>query len=613
MAYKSFDNSTIKKNKSGGNDRPRNSGRKENQSYIFLALSGILLFTFILYSRVINFDFVNWDDNQFFVDNFYIRNFSFQGVKDIFLNTYKGDYQPLATLTWLFELKFFGFGPEVFHRTNLVIHLINIILVYIFINSLSGNKVISLLTALFFAIHPLHVESVAWNSERKDVLYSLFYLSSLILYINYLKKNYKPDLLIYSIVLFILSLLSKAMAVTLPIVLILIDYFFQRKIFSKKVLAEKIPFFILSLVIGLITLNAQKSIMPDLSVTYSFLNRIFLVTYSFSFYIVQLIFPFKLSILHYYPLAKTGFLPVEFYLSLILLLFIGWLIFKYAKGRKFITFGVMFFIITVSPVIQLVPVGMAIVSERYTYLTGLGIFFVIFSLLVKLAENTALKKIIYLSLSIFVIYYSIYTWNRVKIWQNGMTLWSNYVDNNPDFFYGYFALGGNLEKEKKFNDEIDCLNKCISLNPNFEKAYNDRGKTRFFLGDVNGALDDLGTALRINPKAFESLNNRGWIYFTINKYPEAIADYKAALEINGHSLLALKNLAWVYYNNKDFAEAVNYYNSVISISVNDPSAYHYRGMAYLNLKNLPEACRDWTKALELGNSESGSMLSQYCK
>ena len=218
-----------------------------HSKYLWVILLIIsLAWTFLLYFRVISFEFINWDDNAYIYQNKDIKELTISSISKLFSSFYLGMYQPLTMLSFSLEYSFFGLNPSIFHADNLILHLFNVCLVFIFIRNLTGNSLSSFIVSLFFGIHPLHVESVAWISERKDVLYTFFYLLGLISYIQYLKVK-ETKFWILSIILFILSLLSKSAAVTFPLVLLLLHFYHQRAEFNlKNTLLKVWPFFILS-------------------------------------------------------------------------------------------------------------------------------------------------------------------------------------------------------------------------------------------------------------------------------------------------------------------------------------------------------------------------------
>jgi len=378
-------------------------------------------------------------------------------------------------------------------------------------------------------------------------------------------------------------LLSKSMAVTLPVIMIIIDYYYNRKIISFKCIAEKIPFLILSIIIGIVTIYAQKSgnAISDLSGSYSYINRIFLISYSVSYYIIQLIFPFNLSVLHYYPEVKNNFLPVEYYLSLLFILLIIWLIIKSGKHRKFVIFGFLFFIISILPILQIVPVGQAIVAERYTYIPFIGLFLIIIIFFKNLiSEKKQIKSYLYIAIAGISIYFSVITWNQVKIWENGITMWEDYISKNPDYYYGYYGIGNAYRDAKNYPQAITNYTKSIALKPSYAKGYNDRGVAKDYSKDYNGAIEDYNIAIKLDPKYEEAYINR------------AIDKGDFLKDING----ALSDI-----------------NIALSLNPNNSLAYFNRGVLFLTINDKKKACEDWQKALLLGNSNSEEMINKFCK
>jgi hypothetical protein len=235
---------------------------------------------------------------------------------------------------------------------------------------------VAAITALFFAIHPMHVESVAWISERKDLLYSFFFISGLSTYYEYIHATANRNKwYIYTILLFLCSLLSKSTAIIFPLMLLIFDYYFRRG-WKKKVLFEKIPFFLLSLVFGVITILSQKSagaINADLMPEYNLLQRFFVVCFTTSYYIVKLFLPFNLAVLHFAPTE----LPYYYYLSPLFLLLLALLVYRSRTMKRELIFGLLFYLAGVSLTSQVIPVGYTVVSERYSYIPYIGLFFIL--------------------------------------------------------------------------------------------------------------------------------------------------------------------------------------------------------------------------------------------
>ncbi len=637
--------------KSNKKKQKKSFGKHPNKKYIektiskkyvkFLCLSAIFILTVIVFSSSINNEFLtNWDDQDYVTNNNDIKDLSYQNVKKIFTSYYVANYQPVTMLSYGIEYKFFNLNPKTFHTTNLILHLLNIILVFQLIYLLTRKTGISAIAALFFAIHPMHVESVAWISERKDVLYSLFYLGALIAYIYYI-KNKKNKYLIYSLLLFIFSLLSKSMAVTMPVVLILFDYYYKRK-FERKIIIEKIPFFILAICFGIIAILSQKSGggIYEIPLFTSF-DRIFIVSYAIIFYIVKMFLPFNLSELYYYPVKTNGLLPVEYYIASVIILLIIFLILRINKTNKMkkdLIFGLMFFLITISLVLQIIPVGRAIIAERYTYIPYIGLFFIIgqYYTLVnsKKNSNKAIKTKFYLYtvLIVYIIFFSYTTYNRNKVWKNGITLFSDVVKKYPSKPFGYWACGIAKNNAQDFKGAITDYTKAIELTHCSEAfinkgeikndlhlykktiqnnhsmavelvdcatIYYNRGVSKSILKNYKQSLEDYNKAIELNPDYAEAYNNCGIVKGILQDYQGSIKDFGKAIALNPNYTEAYNNQGITKSNLKDYQGAIKDFDKAIALNPNYAEAYNNRGNAKKTLQKYRQALKDYNKSIEL--------------
>ena len=283
------------------------------QSKHYFIFFAILILTIIIYRPVFFNDFV-WDDGPYVQNNLNVQSFD---LKNILFNFEMGNYHPLTMLAFATEYYFFGLNETGYHAVNLFIHLLNIVLVFYVVFLLNGNPTIAILVSLLFGIHPLHVESVAWISELKDLLYTFFFLGSYVFYLKFIQFS-KNKFYILSLILFLASTLSKAMAVCLPVVFILTDYFKGRKINSKTLL-EKLPFILISLSIGILAIFAQKSSGSIQDITYySFFERVIFAGYSFISYLIKSILPVDLSAYYPYPIKSGEAIPAIFFLFFII-------------------------------------------------------------------------------------------------------------------------------------------------------------------------------------------------------------------------------------------------------------------------------------------------------
>lgn len=331
----------------------------------------IILITFIAFLPVLQNGFVNFDDDRYILNNPMLASIN---LSDIFSSYIVGNYHPLTMLIYAIEYQFFGLNAGGYHAVSLLLHLLIVILVFYVVLSLSNRKEVALVASLLFGIHPLHVESVAWASELKDLLYTFFFLASWLCYLRYLKEP-KRKFYFYCLFLFLLSLLSKGMAVSLPVVLLLTDYFKGRKLNAKAWL-EKAPFFALSIIFGIVAIIAQKSggAIQDLEV-YPLVQRIAFACYGFITYLLKFVVPYELCTYYPYPLKSVAGIPGWYYIyPIVLLALIAFVFYSLRFSKKFF-FGIGFFTITVFLVLQLLPVGNTIMADRYSYIPSIGIFY----------------------------------------------------------------------------------------------------------------------------------------------------------------------------------------------------------------------------------------------
>jgi protein O-mannosyl-transferase len=579
-------------------------------------LSGILILTFFLFLNTITKNFFTLDDPAYVADNPYIKSLSPTGLKAIFSTFHNANYHPFTTLLYAIEYRLFGLNAQPYHFINLLIHLLNISLVYLLIQKISGRREVAAITALFFAIHPMHVESVAWISELKDVLYSFFYLAGLFTYLTYLQANTaKNKWYIYTLSLFLFSLLSKSAAVTFPLMLLLIDFYYNRG-WKGKVLLEKIPFLILSLVFGVITILSQRSagaINADLMPYYSLGQRFFVVCYTVSYYIIKSFLPFNLAVLHYAPRE----LPYYFYLSPLFLLLLVFLVYKAKKIRHQLIFGLFFYLVGVSLTSQVIPVGYAIVSERYSYIPYIGLFFIAGYFYIGVREklfsfSAALKPYINYLLVVFALFFMVITFQRNTIWKDSVSLFTDVTEKYPQVSHAHFTLGKNLMDTRDVNAAMTALNKAIELDPRMSDAYFIRGNLYYGQGNYPAALTDYQKAVEINPKYAEALYNLGVCYNTLGNFTEGMNALTNAINIRPNEYM-YQSRASAFFNLNRYEDAIYDYTKALSINPQMGETLFNRGVSYYRIQQQAQACEDWRKAVTLGYTKANEMLGAFCK
>ena len=426
---------------------------------ILLPLVAVLLLTFVVFSPALENEFTNWDDDLYVYENQSIQGLTGDNLKKIVTKHVTGNHHPLTMFSLALNYQFSKLNPKSYYATNIVLHLLNTLLVFWFIFLLTKRKkYIALIVATFFAIHPMHVESVAWISERKDVLYTFFYLISLVVYLKYLEPNSKGKwkLLTLSIFLFLLSLISKPAAVVLPVILIFIDFLMGRKL-NRSLILDKTPFFILSIAFGVLTMLSQKD-MGALEQISKFDNfeRLFYASFGSLTYIYKMFIPVDLSSFHSYPPIKTGAIVKDVaYVAFVIIV----LAFSFWKNIRIVIFGFAFYIVNLILVLQFLTVGGAFIAERYTYVPYIGLFLLVGWAFQKLWELknpkvTALKYIAIFILSGAVGTYSYLAFERTKVWNNSEALWTNVIRNYPKLELGYGMRGNHFREIKQYEKAI---------------------------------------------------------------------------------------------------------------------------------------------------------------
>jgi len=607
----------------------------------------IILLTALVFHNTLNNGFVDWDDYEYIVDNPFIKAISIANILQIFSEPYFSNYHPLTTLSYALDFKLFGLNPQGYHLVNLILHIINTLLVFALFKHIAGKNVIPFISALLFALHPMHVESVAWISERKDVLFTAFFLSSLIYWLKFIKsESLKLRLYFASLLLFVCALLSKSAAVTLPLIALLISYFLYKKINYKEILKLS-PFFVLSVLFGIITLLTQNEAVSDISLSFSFIERLLLIFYALFFYLLKFIVPLNFSALHLYPETVNGFLPAVYYFApLIIIVLIACIIKSKKEFKHALIFGLLFFLFNIFTVIQIIPVGSAVVAERYTYVPYIGLSFIIAHSYVYLSQRFN-KHLLLFVLSAFTLFIALSAHLQIKVWKNDVSLWSQALKSNNENVIAYNKRGVAYAKNGDYLKALADYNNAVSIKPAFKDSYYNRANSKRELADFRGAVNDYSKALQLKPDYFNAYNNRGLALTELGDINAAIADFNKAIELKPEFAQAYNNRGLAKVKAQDYAGAVQDYNIAANIKPDYSDVYHNRGLPKYKLGDIqgaiedcntalklkPDfaetyinraflkfesgdhkgACNDWLKAEQLGHANAPVYLKQYCR
>lgn len=563
----------------------------------WLLLGAILILTFMVFSPAINFDFVNWDDDVNVTQNRNVQNLNPESVKNMFTTTVIGGYTPLTTLSFAAEHHYSGLNPKVFHTNNILLHMICTLLLFLILKKMGMSLFVTALVTILFGIHPMRVESIAWITERKDMLYTLFYFFSILLYLKF-RESGNPGWYIGALAVFILSLLSKIQAVSLPLSLILIDYFYDKK-FRISQVWNKVPFFILSLitgVAGIYFLKQEGSL--DTGTLLPVYQRIFVGSYSLAVYLIKSVFPYEMSAIYPFP-AK---LSAIHYLSLPAIILLAWGITKIRQLRSEVIFGSLFFLVNVIFVLQVVGAGQGYLADRFTYVGYSGLFFV-YVILAEKWVPPSWSKILYSIGIIYLISLSVLAHSRVKVWKNTETLFTDVISKYPRVAVAHNNMGRYYREMNQYDKAIAAYDKAIEINPESFNTFSNRGKALFDLGRIDEALKDFNRSIELNDRYVEALGNRGAAYAAKGNFDAALADLVKALEIDPANINALSNRALIWYSLNNFEKATEDINSYLLYKPNDADMLNLRSLCFNKLNRNQEALADLNRAVQINPSQ----------
>ncbi|MFZ0932658.1 MAG: tetratricopeptide repeat protein [Syntrophobacteraceae bacterium] len=614
---------------------------------IFLFLTGITLTAFW---QVHQCDFISYDDPIYVTENIHIiHGITIEAIRWAFTSIYANFWHPLTLTSLMLDNEFFGLNPRSYHLTNLMLHIANTLLLFFVFHRMTKAPWKSAFVAALFALHPLHVESVAWISERKDVLSTFFWMLTMCAYIHYVEHPRFGSYLA-ALAFFIMGLMAKPMLVTLPFAMLLLDYWPLQRFGQKRVaigagvdgsicankkkkakpgkkpllqnigndarpaehkhgwagtsrlLTEKIPFFALVPLFGVLTYIAEGS-----AVNYSPWNvRVRNALVSYVIYIGKTIWPTDLAVFYPHP----GLLPFWQAAGAALLLAAATAaVILTAKRYPYLTIGWLWFAGTLAPVIGIVKLGNFGRADRFTYIPLIGLFIMVAWGVPELLKNWRYRKeALVASSALILCSLSIATWTQVGYWNNSISLYDHSIEvtgnndtilNNRGVAYGQL---GNLRHA------ISDYEVAIEINPKNVEIYNNLGLAHGKLGDHGQAIEDFDRAVGIDPGHVEAHFNRGIAYDKLGKHRQAIDDFDRVIEIDPEYAEAYFNRGVAYGKLGNQRRAIEDFHRVIGINPEDGRAYFNRAVAFGELGNRGQAIEDLKTAARLGSEEAKNFL-----
>lgn len=538
---------------------------KRGQTIIMLSV--IVLASLGAHVPALSNGFLNLDDPQILMDNPDIKELSPGSVQKLFRTSYGGlgGYTPLVLVSYALEYRLFGLNPRAFHATNLILHIANSLLVFWLIYLVGGGMGIGFFAAVIFAVHPLHVEPVAWIQGRKDLLFSFFYLSALISYLGFIRKGGSRALYGFSLFLFALSLFSKLAAVSFPLAVLLLERRADKRI-DKRAILRSLPFWAMSC---LFLVLAFATHVPFFAQTpppppgyWQSLGKFF---YAFVFYVGKVFAPFRL-----FPgyADVVGGHPWQAVLSLGLFAALGILIyFAHRRKPEETTFSVGLFVLTLLPTLPFHFFGQPY-EDRYMYLPIIGIIVILVGFLPTdaLGQRPLTRKNIKAWSLIFIVValLGLRSWGQGRFWRDSISLWSHVIKSDPRNPIGYINRADALKNEERYAEAMADYDRAQLLLPEDPAVATNRGGVYFKLGKPDKALEELNRALSLDPLFYDGYISRGLFWGYAKEFKNAVLDFTAALKLN-RTYQALYYRALAYMEMKEFAKALDDLKAAYSI------------------------------------------------
>ena len=577
---------------------------------LLIASATLVALTLAAYWAALRHSFVGLDDAQYVTDNAAVLG---KHYRELLLAVVAGNYHPLSLLSMAWNVTT-PLSPLPFIATNLALHVANTLLVFWLVWLISYRKfLVAAFVALLFGIHPMHVESVAWISERKDVLYTFFFLAGLIAYWRYLVRR-AWGLLALSFILFVLSCLAKGMAVVFPIVMMLLDYWQRRPLMERRALLEKLPFFATSALFGLIALDAQGGgnfhgvlhlvgLRADALTTPQTLTpwqRLVLPTHAYTTYVARVFLPLNLCAFEPYPSLQEMRQPAYLVAPLGLLATLAIMLWDLRRTRV-LTFGFGWFLATLVLVLQWVPVGGAIVADRYSYLSYVGLFFIMgIGCQAVFERRRAMGVALWGVGGLFLHLLFFQTISQVSTWKDSDTVWERILRLHPDQAWIHTIRGADRASKGRIQPALDDFRTALSLGLRNADVYQGLGSTYGAVGKLDSSLIMLDRGLAIDSSRGGLYFNRAATYQAMGRQREALRDMDRVISLmptqatrlhgpRGHAMMEIG----------DYAGAAAEFDRALAADSANADLFYDRGRCRLQLGDRAGAARDFRASLRL--------------
>ena len=570
--------------------------------YVLLALA-----TVALYWPARHFEFLNYDDPDYVLANPHVlRGLSADGFLWAFKTLSSGNWHPVTSLSHMLDCQLFGRESGFHHLVNLLLHTANTLLLFGLLRRLTGAVFRSAFVAALFALHPLHVESVAWIAERKDVLSAFFGLLAFRAYARYAHpgKIKNPNSTFWyclALALFALSLMSKPMLVTFPFLLLLIDFWPLKRLqiaALRRLLLEKLPFLLLSVADSIVTVIAQSSVgavagTAKLSVGERLVNGLI----AYANYLRQMFWPADLAV--FYPYPQT-FSIVAATFAALLLVTVSVFVMRQAKNAPYLLFGWLWYLVALLPVIGFIQVGGHAHADRYTYVPLIGIFVLLTWGAADLAQRSR-RRVLILSLTgvAALVLCAGFTMRQIVFWKNSESLFRHALEVTRNNYVAYYCLGLYLSDHGKSAEAMEDYRTALQFNPAYGEAYSNLGIELAINGRLDEAMNNFRDAIRCAPRFAGAHSNLGLALAMQGKLEEATKEYEESLRLNPDDARVHGNLGNALDQQGKLDEAIAHYRTAMQLDPDDPEIHVYCGIALAKQGKREEAAAQYNEALRL--------------
>jgi protein O-mannosyl-transferase len=576
--------------------------KNSDKNRSLLICLALVLAVLAVFYQVRSFGFINLDDHDYVSKNSNIQaGITLNAAKWAFTTIHTGYWHALTWFSYMLDWQLFGLNAGGYHITNLIFHIANTLLLFIVLKRMTKVLWQSAFVAALFALHPLHVESVAWIAERKDVLSTFFWLLTMGAYVRY-AKNPKLKWYLISLVLFALGLMAKPMLVTLPFVLLLLDYWplnrvsrFNWKIIYRLIL-EKIPFIILAAVLSVVTFIAQQSSRAVASLnTIPVRFRICNASISYLEYIGKMFWPARLAFFYPYPVENVSILFTV--TSAVLLIAATIFVLRFSKRHRYLFTGWFWYIGTLVPVIGIIQVGSQAMADRYTYISLTGLFIIIAWSLPELLGKLPYRKIVLVTSSFIVLsVFTVLSYFQLSYWKDNITLCRHALEVTKDNYMAHFVMTDMLFEQNRTEEALWHIYETVRINPDYVPAINSLGVALGRGGKIDEAIGYYKKAIEINPRFVETHLNLASALEAKGRFAEAVEQYRAALTIKDSPGIH-GSLGKALLNMGMFRQAAAEYRIALSAMPDDPDILNGLGCALTNSGEFDEAVSSYNKAL----------------